>query len=92
MTHSQIVAALKHMVWVDRLLDYAHDAGAQVQWGRRDLVRLGRQPEPQAWMSIVLPDGPHELTASTYDLAAWATTRRAVDALTQQLRSGRDEL
>ena len=60
------------MVWVDRLLDYAHDAGAQVLWGKRNVVRLGRQPEPQAWMSIVLPDGPHELTASTYDLAAWA--------------------
>jgi hypothetical protein len=60
------------MVWVDRLLDYAHDAGAQVQWGKRNVVRLGRRPEPQAWMSIVLPDGPHELTASTYDLATWA--------------------
>ena len=55
--------------WLDRLLLWSHDSGAQLTGGCRSPAILGQQP--RYWLTIVLPDGPKEFVAASYDSAAF---------------------
>lgn len=56
--------------WLDRLLDFSHDAGAQLTGGHHRAAGLGQRTK--YWLTIVLPDGSQEFEAASYDQCAFA--------------------